>query len=179
MAIHVEIAYDSCSRKVRLDDADAGTWRHLCHSVEEVSALQSYQVNYEDEDGDVRMLTEATFEDMFWIAAGSASTMRLVVQRKPGALLPDPSVLFSCDRHGARGDDDLKPRSTATRAPCGDALAERSRTASSAGRIVCCRGRKSKVDDDPSRHPLSFVPTVWRAVAVALLLLNAAKRLMS
>lgn len=95
-------------------------WRQLRASAEEVSGLKSFSMLYEDEDGDLRVLSQETVEDLRWVASNSFQRRaRLTVQATDSKSSADadadtsdrcPDLLRICSAYegssGCTPDDD-------------------------------------------------------------------------
>jgi hypothetical protein len=60
-------------------EASDQVWDRICALASELSGLGAYALNYEDEEGYPRALTQGTVEDLVWIAEGSFTPVRITV----------------------------------------------------------------------------------------------------
>eukprot|EP00420_Gonyaulax_spinifera_P021661 CAMPEP_0197909946 /NCGR_PEP_ID=MMETSP1439-20131203/69950_1 /TAXON_ID=66791 /ORGANISM="Gonyaulax spinifera, Strain CCMP409" /LENGTH=72 /DNA_ID=CAMNT_0043531559 /DNA_START=104 /DNA_END=319 /DNA_ORIENTATION=- len=70
MGIRVQVIFEGQTACIELQDESVEAWQLVRDAAEEVSGLGNYALRYEDEFGDLRLLTEDTLGDLIWVAEG-------------------------------------------------------------------------------------------------------------
>mmetsp|Transcript_44043 Transcript_44043/g.140298 ORF Transcript_44043/g.140298 Transcript_44043/m.140298 type:complete len:204 (+) Transcript_44043:186-797(+) len=80
MGVQAQVEFEGRVQGVALPDDSAETWQRICAVARELSDLERFDLNYEDEDGYPRALSLETLGDLLWVAEGSACRVRLWVR---------------------------------------------------------------------------------------------------
>jgi len=81
MGARANLTFSGRSQSVKLADHGVNTWRELCKCAETLCGMPTFVLKYEDEEGDLRVLTEETLEDAAWVAFGLPSGVQIFVTK--------------------------------------------------------------------------------------------------